>query len=669
MRTNNILWRLIGIVAIFLIYSCTDEEHGQTSGKMMTFTGIIEEGYTRTIVSELQGKALEQGVKVGLFIGEDGTEEWTYDNAITVSAGNGTFKNEQKLYEPFSGRTNVYAYAPYQDAFTGKYDQDVNFSVQTDQTTNDGYLASDFLLGTADNPTSDCNIALKFSHQMTKIRINLVSDEYSLEGATVVLRNIVPTAKINLESKTIIADVTVAPVDIKVADFGNEDSDFDCAAIIVPQVLQAGTFFEIKLSDGNTFSYSLQEKMTFEAKKCYEYDITVGKPYVGEPNITDIQDVDRRSVIGALRGTLIRIVGHKLDKVTSVYCNGVKVVPVRQVQNYIALNIPADLTVDPSDEDYCKIRLELEEGQESIIKDFKFRDGSAPKINSVSWNLAKAGEAIILTGENFVHIEKILFPGNVEAATYEVKDMNTIEVVVPENGDQILGAITVIGLNGGAYSMKNINCQVLEFDWEIMEVSSSFLSKGQKFTSFVDAFAGISEDVQPVTKPEVLYGTLGMVYEGLYSNSDNDQSPVKSGFKIDWSTVAEKVGGNTSCSDLAFQCECYCPWIWTMGALRFSIVGLSGTEGVTRCTLNPWRVNGQDIGVDFQHSWKTVTVNLGDLKDLESKTVSEMATNVNTCFSFQLGWFNGSRGIAMEHFQMFFANPRIVPVTYEEYIE
>ena len=70
--------------------------------------------------------------------------------------------------------------------------------------------------------------------------------------------------------------------------------------------------------------------------------------------------------------------------------------------------------------------------------------------------MAKAGEFIYIYGMNFESIQKIIFPGDVEATDFETVDNKNIKVVVPTGGDQTPGYITVVSASGEGYSYKDI---------------------------------------------------------------------------------------------------------------------------------------------------------------------------------------------------------------------
>lgn len=677
MQTNNLLWGVVLLLTILSLTSCSEEKCEPGVDRLLTFFGKIEEDYTRNANPSLQGSVLEKGLQVGLFISEADSYEWKYDNKMVTSLGDGTFVCEEKLYEPFSGQTDVYAYAPYSENFSGKYAEEVTFTIQEDQTTDENYLASDLLLGSADNPVSSRNIMLKFAHQMSKIRINFVSDEYNLEGARVIIHGIVPTANVNLKDRSISVDGDAEKTNIKVVNFDSDASEFECAAIIVPQTLQATKkFFDITLANGMTFAYPLDQETIFQSKKCYEYNVTIGKPYTGDPIITEIQDVEQKPIIGALRGSSIRIVGKRMKEVERLFCNGIEVKPTQKMQNYVMLDIPADLPINSEDENYCKIRMEFVEGDPLIYK-FKFRDGQAPVITDVSWNLATVGQKILLVGQNFTHIEEIIFPGNVKADDYRVINTDTIEVTVPQNGDQQMGAITLVGLNGGACSVSNINCQSRLLDWDIITANTNDCKSQGKVLDETD-FTDIESKggVLPANRPETIYGVVESVFENFLNESGSSESPVISGFKLNWTEVAENCGVDALCTELAFQVDYYCPWNdWGTGAFRLSLNKTGGTEGKDRYSITPWYVNKKVQPIQFGGQWRTLTIPLYLFSTLVDLNLGQILQNTawmeKTYFVFRTGAIgDGGRGNKkMPYMQILLAYPRVVSIVQQQYVE
>lgn len=84
-------------------------------------------------------------------------------------------------------------------------------------------------------------------------------------------------------------------------------------------------------------------------------------------------------------------------------------------------------------------------------------NGAKPIVSGVSHTMAKAGEFIYIYGQNFEDIQHIIFPGDIEAKSFDIVDSKNIKVLVPSAGDVQSGYITVETAGGKAYSYNDIN--------------------------------------------------------------------------------------------------------------------------------------------------------------------------------------------------------------------
>lgn len=103
---------------------------------------------TRSINTALQGGQIANGIKVGFFINEDVASDptTTYTQNLSYTAnGSGSFSGSTVYYPQSGNGVNIYAYAPWADGVD--LNKDYEFSIQTDQSDDKNYLASDLLWG------------------------------------------------------------------------------------------------------------------------------------------------------------------------------------------------------------------------------------------------------------------------------------------------------------------------------------------------------------------------------------------------------------------------------------------------------------------------------------------------------------------------------------------
>ena len=242
-------------------------------------------GMTRA-AKDVQLTQFAANENVGIFLAEDnagspvtsGTNVTTYAQPLTyVADGAGNLANTQ--YWPQDGNgLHIFGVYPLAAATAAAaYNATgVTFSVAANQTSDANYKASDLMTGkpTAGNPVTrtTSNVPMTFTHLLTKIDVNLTAglgfDDVS--SAVVSILGTKPTTTFSVQSITVgAASGTAADI---VAGTGTATS-----AIIVPQAIAANTSFLKVTVGGGDYIYKLPAATTFDAKKCYTFNITVNK--------------------------------------------------------------------------------------------------------------------------------------------------------------------------------------------------------------------------------------------------------------------------------------------------------------------------------------------------------------------------------------------------------
>ena len=231
---------------------------------------------SRTPNTDLQKTQLEEGVQIGLFVVHE-DNSFKYDNEPLTADGRGYFIGST-LYFPNEGSVSLYAYAPYNpDWVYGEND----FSVNSDQTEDKGYLDSDLLYAQPigdnrfDKNTTKA-ISLAHAHKLAKVTVKFnVLDESDLTGATISILNTLPTVSINTKDGSL-GVAKGSPTAIK-AHVSQKAGGEDASVVIVPQSLTGGTpFIRVEKSDGlKSVEASLNTGVTFAEGKSYTYTINL----------------------------------------------------------------------------------------------------------------------------------------------------------------------------------------------------------------------------------------------------------------------------------------------------------------------------------------------------------------------------------------------------------
>ncbi|WP_288359612.1 glycan-binding surface protein [uncultured Bacteroides sp.] len=427
----------------------------------------------------------------------------------------------------------------------------------------------------------------------------------------------------------------------------------------------------INSADRNTITVETE----FGEKFIHSFTIK-GNP----PTFTEVRSSDGFGVVTKAKGgETIRLIGRHLETVTSIYCNGKELTTFEATPEYILLPLPKDLPVGSAvttENVRNKIRVVSEFGEATL--EFEFRgNGAVPVIDRVSHTLAKAGERIELLGANFIDIEKIVFPGEVEAdlETMTVSsDNKALSVLVPEGGDQTAGAIRVEGIvegiNGMGHSYSYVNCRSNIFIEKFSGDSWGTHQAGTRISSNLSTAAGVVGEwpQNPATyRAFPADGTLDYKADGTDDTNNNGYYS----FKVQkaWQHLLDNnaLDGTVNCNDLAVQFDCWMSCKWTAGALRFAF------KGDNEISFVPWHAGWNDeyktVDVDFSKGWKTFTFPLSEMASVAGQTVEQAsASTENGRFTFIFGRFNyssWSRGEAMNGFRICFGNFRIVPYTKE----
>lgn len=303
MKTAQFYLIIAAASASLALTSCNKDDIRYDDGQLRLSTAnIISETKAGT---DLQSTQFASGEKVGIFLVEDGgsgspatsgTDVTVYNSGAALeytADGSGNLTNVQ--YWPTNGK-GLYIYGVYPMAAVtnaGKYDaQNVSFSVKGDQSSDDGYKASDLMTGVpASNPVTRTTSAvpLTFTHLLTKIKITLkpgvgfdgtAGSASGLSNVTVSILGTKIATTFSVGSKTNLAAASgeVTPIVACTGQSCESGGSIACAAIIVPQTVLSGSEFIKVEVGGGSYVYKLDNSdKTFEGQKVYEYEITVKK--------------------------------------------------------------------------------------------------------------------------------------------------------------------------------------------------------------------------------------------------------------------------------------------------------------------------------------------------------------------------------------------------------
>jgi len=295
MKQNKLFLGLATMfAAAFAFTSCSsDDTESQSTQQDHTIrlVSTLEKGGTRSTSDPQAGTSLSTSSSLGVFAINNSTALTNGNNEPYSVDGSGNLNpntTANTMAWPESGNVSFYAYAPF--VAGANYYTANSFSVQTDQTTEANYLASDLVLAKNENVAkTESAVELSFNHLMAKVNITIqkaTNATVDLTNAKVSIINTQPTCtfKPNAtgsgDDKVLGAasgDVTEITL---VSALGTATT---ACGIIVPQTLAANTgLVKIQTAPGTANNRILIAKLsaetTFASGQSYNFTAEIDDP-------------------------------------------------------------------------------------------------------------------------------------------------------------------------------------------------------------------------------------------------------------------------------------------------------------------------------------------------------------------------------------------------------
>ena len=282
--------------AVIALAACSSEEENVQSWNGEIRLSAVNVVQTRA-AQGIQSTAFDEGEKIDVFINENATTpSIEYPQPLVYTSGTGgvlTTSDEQ--YYPQSNGVNIFAVYPSGVAGTNVNATNVAFAVESDQSEEDAYKASDLMVGApANNPVSKTSgtVQLTFKHCLSKININISAGdgitETDLQGATVTILNTTTGGTFNVQTGEVTANgaqAAATPITAGTLEVREDTGVQGISAIIVPQTVSAGRqFISIRYggdqqTPATELFYTLPQAadVDFAAGYSYTFNITAKK--------------------------------------------------------------------------------------------------------------------------------------------------------------------------------------------------------------------------------------------------------------------------------------------------------------------------------------------------------------------------------------------------------
>lgn len=288
MKISNLLY--MGALSTLALVSCTNnDDHSEWYGS----EGIV---FTSAIQSRVSGNVWNPNDEVGIYMMNSGSgiEAATAQNKKYLAQTNGTLTAApgNGIYLPESGNVDFIAYYPYTTSVSGN-----KIAVNVSDQSNPAAIDLIYSNGTKDiEATTATTISLAFTHQLTKITLNITKDATveTLNGLIINMKGISTEGEFNLADGTLTA--TAGTNNKEVAMYMDAQGTTATATAIILPTASASDQTAITLTfnlSGQSFTYTIDDTSIFEQGTNVTFNanlsINNGKPVVtvGNATITD----------------------------------------------------------------------------------------------------------------------------------------------------------------------------------------------------------------------------------------------------------------------------------------------------------------------------------------------------------------------------------------------
>lgn len=285
MKISNLLY--MGALSTLALMSCTNNDD---NSEWYGSEGIV---FTTAIQSRVSGNTWNANDEVGIYMmnAGSGIEAATAQNKKYIAQTNGTLTAApgNGIYLPESGNVDFIAYYPYTTSVSGNK-LAVNVSDQSNPAAID-LIYSNGTKGVA--ATTATTISLGFTHQLTKVTLNVTKDETieTLNGLGVNIKGISTEGEFNLADGTLTATAGTNNKDVAMY-IDAQGTTATATAIILPTAASTDqTSLNLTFNlNGQSFTHTISDASIFEKGTNVSFNaklsINSGKPVVTVGNAT-----------------------------------------------------------------------------------------------------------------------------------------------------------------------------------------------------------------------------------------------------------------------------------------------------------------------------------------------------------------------------------------------
>jgi hypothetical protein len=285
-------WVYVAAWMILLLTSCSNASDVETIDSSQPDKSLqpivlyynMDGKTTRASSQNVQTAALDERSKVGVHFLEEDNGSILYSNVKYDVMDNEQLQpnadNTVTPTYPDKSAVTAVAYLPFQESWTELGNHE--FSVQTNQISEDDYLASDLIWGKVSGltKTTEGTFDIPFARRLARWKINIVLDDNTrladFRGATFAIWGVRRTTTINTATGEVPTEATGSLRVIKYCTVAADATGIDQlqgALIIPPQTIQEGQcYLRVTFKDGVTLYYGFSPFM-FKSHKAYTSNV------------------------------------------------------------------------------------------------------------------------------------------------------------------------------------------------------------------------------------------------------------------------------------------------------------------------------------------------------------------------------------------------------------
>lgn len=285
MKISNLLY--MGALSTLALMSCTNNDD---NSEWYGSEGIV---FTTAIQSRVSGNTWNANDEVGIYMmnAGSGIEAATAQNKKYIAQTNGTLTAApgNGIYLPESGNVDFIAYYPYTTSVSGN-----KLAVNVSDQSNPAAIDLIYSNGTKGiEATTATTISLGFTHQLTKVTLNVTKDETieTLNGLGVNIKGVSTEGEFNLADGTLTATAGTNNKDVAMY-IDAQGTTATATAIILPTAASTDqTSLNLTFNlNGQSFTHTISDASIFEKGTNVSFNaklsINNGKPVVTVGNAT-----------------------------------------------------------------------------------------------------------------------------------------------------------------------------------------------------------------------------------------------------------------------------------------------------------------------------------------------------------------------------------------------